>query len=530
MPTGATHQNKSSFPSNSGIIELTDATLPNCYFQGWYTDESFNSPITEIDTAVANDMVLYAKFLTINTSSNLPGAANFVGAAADEEGTSNSSDLTILANEGYTFLYYELNGVRGTGNVIPYDSLDGEANIVAYFDYATYELPIVNINTNNAKITSKENYVDMVFSLTNSGEEFIDVPGGIRLRGNSTMNLPKKPYRIKLDEKLSLFGLDKAKSWVLLAEYLDPSALHNYTAFSLAQDADGLSFTPSPHKVNVYLNGEFQGLYTLCEQVQENKGRMNIEEDITEDMTSLKDFNFFICMDKSCISDAGAAEGVTYFYLPEYDKYFELKYPEKDQFVNDAQFEKFFSELVDYTKMIMDAYADKDIDTITAETNLNSLVDFMIVDQIMGESDHSWKSFNMYFTHTSDNPEENNKLNFGPIWDYDWALYTPWTFEPNEYYEIKNQFQFSNHFYKSITSIEEFQPLIKEQWTKQFAPSLQSYLNNLDSLVASMSESLELNQQKWYSDKPDLTANNLTFLNDYLASRITVLNKKWSLS
>lgn len=110
-------------------------------------------------------------------------------------------------------------------------------------------------------IDSKINYTDMSFTISNSNDDLTNVSGGIRLRGNSTRVFSEKPYRIKFDKKQSLFGLAKAKSWVLLADYLDSSGLHNYTALSLGGEMDGLSFTPTPNKVNVYLNG--RSIYSM---------------------------------------------------------------------------------------------------------------------------------------------------------------------------------------------------------------------------------------------------------------------------
>ena len=145
--------------------------------------------------------------------------------------------------------------------------------VVLPFTPATSELPIISINTNGVILESDENrskeYVDMTLTLTNTADPLIDVHGSIRLRGNSTYDFVKKPYRIKFDQKYSLFGLEKAKSWVLLADYLDPSTLHNYAALTLAGTSEYLDFVPTPHKVNLYFNGEYAGIYTLCEQVQE---------------------------------------------------------------------------------------------------------------------------------------------------------------------------------------------------------------------------------------------------------------------
>lgn len=70
--------------------------------------------------------------------------------------------------------------------------------------------------------------------------------------------------------------------------------MHYYLALSIGKEMDELSFTTTPHKVNVYMNGEYIGLYTLCEQVQEGKGKLDIEKQITEDMVHLKDFNFLL--------------------------------------------------------------------------------------------------------------------------------------------------------------------------------------------------------------------------------------------
>ncbi len=407
-------------------------------------------------------------------------------------------------------------------------SVTKDITLTAQWDYATYELPIINIDTDGENIDSKEDYTDMVFNLQNCEGSLTDVTGGIRLRGNSTMGYPKKPYRIKFDKKQSLFGLEKAKSWVLLAEYIDPSGLHNYTAFSLASQLSGLGFTPTPHKVNVYLNGSYAGLYTLCEQVQENEGRLDIElEEITEDFVSLKDYNFFVCMDYSVHQDPMAVLDETYYYIEKYGFYFELKYPEKSQFPTEEQFNSFFSQLKEYTEDILDAFAQKDIEKIKNETNVASLVDFLIVDQIMGERDHSWKSFNMYYASTSSNG--NGKLNFGPIWDYDWSLYTPWTNSPNVSYEVSDKIEYSNLFYKAIVAIPEFYTLVKEKYNTEARDVLLDYLDEFDNLTESIYESLQLNNDVWYANLGEnVSLDNVQFLKEFLENRIVVLDQAWA--
>lgn len=132
-----------------------------------------------------------------------------------------------------------------------------------------------------AAIKSKENYVQCSVSVSHDNDEWNleSIPGGIRGRGNSTWEwYPKKPYRIKFDKKQSLLGLGAAKSWVLLAEYRDPTDLMNAFVFELGR-LMGLPFTNHNRYVEVTLNGDYIGLYHLTEQVQQGKERVNIDED-----------------------------------------------------------------------------------------------------------------------------------------------------------------------------------------------------------------------------------------------------------
>ncbi len=438
-------------------------------------------------------------------------------------------DVTILPLAGYKLLYYEVNGEKVYDSLLDLTDLSNGANIKVVMDYATYELPIVNIDTDGKEIVTKNSYYNMTFSLTNTEKELKDITGGIRLRGNVTLYFPKKAYRMEFTDKQGLFGHEKARSWVLLADYLDPATLNNYTALSLGAKSDAMLFTPTAHKVNVYINGDFRGLYTLCELIEEDEGRLGIEQKITGDMMDLKDFNFLVSMDKYAIEDPDAKKNETYFYIASIDKYFELKYPTKNQFVSEYQFRKFFSQLVVYYEELVTAFQNGDLEKINSEVNMDSLVDYLIIDQIMGEKDHYWKSFNMFYIANSDNEKASGRLNFGPIWDYDWALYTPFTEEPNEYYEIGEEYRFTNFFYKSVIDTPELYSIVEERYNGIFAPALEEIIEDVKVQQQNMTESYLQNQKKWYSKTPDITEKNIDFLNRYLAFRLEFLNEKWAL-
>ena len=392
------------------------------------------------------------------------------------------------------------------------------------FPVPTDELPVISVNTNGTAVNSKK-YVNMTMTLTGTEERLLDVGGEIRLRGNSTYNFVKKPYRIRFYQKHSLMGLDKAKSWVLLADYLDPATLHNYAALSLAGTSENFDFVPTPYKVNLYLNGEYQGVYTLCEQVQEQEGRLGLEFKIQQSMNEISDYNFLLCMNYNAPEKAGAQEGVTYFYLPNVQRYFELEYPTREDFESEEQFRRFFSALKDYMYETAEAFLNANRSYLNKNVNVDSLIDLYIIDRIMGERDHHWKSVFMYYK----GAEGDSTLSFGPPWDYDFCMYTQWTSQPNEEFNISNEFNPAEaaFFYRPLFENTYYVRKVEARYQAHFSDALSEVIDKVEDQAAAMEESLQLNQDTWYSDKPTITEDNVSFFIRYLKARKHKLDGIW---
>ena len=112
--------------------------------------------------------------------------------------------------------------------------------------------------------------------------------------------MPKKPYRIKLDEKAKLLGMSTDKNWALLANYSDKSLLRNVAAFEISRIVD-MKWTPKSVSVEFYLNGTYQGVYCLTEQVRVSSERLDLDlvtdqdisgEALTGDYFMELDFHF----------------------------------------------------------------------------------------------------------------------------------------------------------------------------------------------------------------------------------------------
>lgn len=143
-------------------------------------------------------------------------------------------------------------------------------------------IPVIYLTTkNSAPINDKKNYVDGTIKILDPERLYSDVEEftadmGIRGRGNSTWSFPKKPWKVKLDEKASLLGMPADKEWALLANYADRTLIRNIVAMKLSEIC-GFSWTPRMRSVEVYLNGKYQGVYTLCEHKKVSKDRVDID-------------------------------------------------------------------------------------------------------------------------------------------------------------------------------------------------------------------------------------------------------------
>ena len=85
-------------------------------------------------------------------------------------------------------------------------------------------LPMMYITTDGLQdITSKDYYIGANMVLkedvrTRAAGDVIESRVNIKGRGNSSWKFPKKPFRLKFDEKISLLDMHKDKSWVLLQQ------------------------------------------------------------------------------------------------------------------------------------------------------------------------------------------------------------------------------------------------------------------------------------------------------------------------
>ena len=169
----------------------------------------------------------------------------------------------------------------------------------------TTHLPIIRLDTGGQKIPGSpivEPDGNVIFETAENGEKTItasfsmidgqkganmpeDSPqvtseAQIRYRGNSSRFFDKKSYSIHLvdqegkENPQELAGMSAHNEWVLNGPFLDRSLLRNYLCLNISGEI--MEYAPNVRYCQLYLDGEYQGLYLLIESISRGKGRINI--------------------------------------------------------------------------------------------------------------------------------------------------------------------------------------------------------------------------------------------------------------
>lgn len=292
-------------------------------------------------------------------------------------------------------------------------------------------MPILLIETEQGKkIADDKVYTNCTVSVTNCEKayELTEVMAGIRIRGNSTQMYEKKPYRIKFEEKQQMLGLSEGahKSWVLLAEWNDPTLLRNMITYRLANALSGISYATDCTLVEVYLNGEYAGVYLLAEQTQVDEDRIALDETGVAD-PSVTDTGYLLELeaDASRRNEEGK-EGEAWFavtgYASEQDNSMQLlmerTFDESAAYYvvkSDARSAEQMAYMKDYMIQVYDAvYKEKTEEAVEELVDLASAADMYLVQLIANDYDNNYSSMYLY-------KDAGGKLMFGAPWDFDLA-------------------------------------------------------------------------------------------------------------
>ena len=245
---------------------------------------------------------------------------------------------------------------------------------------------------------------------------------GIELRGQSSQYFfPKDSYTIETrdslrnDLKAQLLGMPNESDWVLHAPFSDKTLMRNALTYYFGREMG--SWAPRFEYCEVYLNGDYQGIYLLMEKIKRDNKRVDIE-------TTFPDHNAGDSLTGGYIVRVDKLDGLTlwedFFYT--YPKYtypnsrvyhFTYYYPKADKISLDQK--NYIQSFLYNTESALNSPEFKDA-TIGYSKYMdpNSFADFQIMNEL-GNNVDGYK-FSTYFYKDVDS--KDGRLHAGPLWDF----------------------------------------------------------------------------------------------------------------
>lgn len=322
------------------------------------------------------------------------------------------SYCTVNCSRGFRYVrYVGPNDARCNISIIKFYGTPSEGDDSQL--YIPGSLPVVTIHIEKAKDINNSNktiYQKGVVSVIWDGGKSIYTDSlQIRGRGNGSWTFPQKPYKMKLNHKYRMLGFPaKAKDWTLINTYRDKTLMRNLVAFEGSRLLK-MPYTPASTLVDVFLNGEYKGIYQLTDQIEVKKNRVEVEEMTRED-NALPNVSGGYLIEV----DAYAGQEASKFYSARFGTPVTIKYPKEDE-ITSAQTKYITNNYNMFeTRTFLTSYTDPTVG-FPSVLDVDSYLKRFMAMEFTGNTD-AYYSVHMY------KKRSDPHFYTGPVWDCDLAF------------------------------------------------------------------------------------------------------------
>lgn len=367
------------------------------------------------------------------------------------------------------------------------------------------DVATVYINTfDGSDITSRTNYTYATMWEVNGIDTVQYDSLRIRGRGNSTWGLSKKPYRLKFNEKAKLLGKGYAntKNWVLMANHADKTMLRNATANFIGKKL-GLPFNPGSRFVDLVLNNSYRGTYQITDHIDIRKHRVDITE------------QEFAAVDTSDITGGylieadGFAAGDPVWFNTSWNVPVSVKSPDEDV-VNQDQIDYIRDFINDFESRLSYDVLEDPQEGYRSVVDSTTLAAWILSTEFTANVDGYFSAF-LY------KERQDDKLYFGPLWDYDIAFNNC-----NRKGDVTRRLMMYDGFGNDVVApwvrrmYEDpwMKNLLSERWGKAIRKGIvDKTLAYVDSMALVIDQTQALNSTKWPLDRH--VYNEITLYSTY---------------
>jgi spore coat protein CotH len=283
-------------------------------------------------------------------------------------------------------------------------------------------LPIVYIDTQGQPIPDDPKIEAHMGIINHDGTNRLgdsfngyDGPIGIELRGSSSQYFAKKQYGLETwdaegeDNDVELLGLPEESDWILYGAYNDKTLIRNSLAYQTARDLG--HYASRQVFVELFLNGQYEGVYILFEKIKRDKNRVDISKVEDGEITGGYLLEF------QCGNPPDADEAVfqtDYVSGQDSSCVFIIDYPSNEDLTPERK--SYIQTYVNQLEQGLYSTTFTDPETGYAPfIDRSSFIDYMLLNEIFKNTDVFYRSTFFY-------KDVDDVLKVGPAWDFDLSL------------------------------------------------------------------------------------------------------------
>ena len=326
-------------------------------------------------------------------------------------------------------------------------------------------LPLIDIES-ESNITDNETNTIFKYINPSNLDQVITESAKMKVRGATTRWYDKKSYKVEFynssydkEKNINIDNFYYGSSFILDGLYRDNSKIRNVLAINLWNEIsnDFNNVDVYSEFVEVFVNGEYLGLYAFTEPI--NRKKLNLDKSSLNDTSVIVKSNQF--------NPPKANTNYSNIIDDQYMDY-ELKYP-NDETLFARSWESILSKLIKYYNT-----NKKDYDLIEDTFVINNYVDLMLFNSFINNKDNKFTKNNYFYLKSL-----SDTINIQP-WDMEFSFGLSWSTETeanfiltlNDYKDI--EIDIKHPYAKKINNL-----IINRYWNLRSNVLTDKYLDNL---------------------------------------------------
>ncbi|MCI8937846.1 MAG: hypothetical protein HFI44_13525 [Lachnospiraceae bacterium] len=311
-----------------------------------------------------------------------------------------------------------------------------------------------------------------------------------KIRGNLTATLDKRPFTFSFKEPIGLCGMAPAVKWNLLANATDGSYIRNKTVLELANRSID-AYEPDGEFMEVYLNGQYMGMYLLTEAVEIGENRLAIDPA----------YSWFLEMELDFRLEENEP-----FVVSERGQIFALRNAEGISAGEKSRIENMIND-IESALFAQDGVSSISGKKLSQLIDMDSWAEMWLIQEISGDHDTGIASTFAYVT-----DKENPFLYAGPVWDFDGTMgnvNTPMFGNPAALVTSAGQSRPAgnanqNRWLSAMYRNDEFRKAVEDKYQQIFRGKLEEILDTgIELWAGRIRRSAELDGFRWHDKRLD---------------------------